>query len=110
MPDGNLYADLSTAEPSERFEELMARPGIRIERIVSNGHTSPTDPNQWYDQDTEEWVAVLRGNAHLAFEDDGQAVPLGPGDFVHIPAHRRHRVTWTDPVQPTIWLAVHFEV
>jgi cupin 2 domain-containing protein len=32
---------------------------------------------------------------------------MGPGDHVHIPAHRRHRVEWTDPAQPTVWLAVH---
>ena len=27
---------------------------------------------------------------------------------VNIPAHRRHRVEWTDPHEPTIWLAVHY--
>jgi cupin 2 domain-containing protein len=34
---------------------------------------------------------------------------LGPGDHVHIAAHRRHRVEWTDPVEPTLWLALHHE-
>jgi hypothetical protein len=31
-------------------------------------------------------------------------VPLG--SHVNIPARQRHRVDWTDPDQPTVWLAV----
>ena len=30
------------------------------------------------------------------------------GDFVHLPAHTRHRVEWTDPAVPTVWLAVYY--
>jgi len=33
---------------------------------------------------------------------------MGPGDYLHIPAHRRHRVVWIDPAQATVWLAVHY--
>jgi cupin 2 domain-containing protein len=27
---------------------------------------------------------------------------------VNIPAHLRHRVEWTTPVEPTVWLAIHY--
>jgi cupin 2 domain-containing protein len=34
---------------------------------------------------------------------------LHPGDHVVIPAHRRHRVEWTDSTEKTIWLALHYQ-
>ena len=37
-----------------------------------------------------------------------QVTGLKPGDFVNIPAHRRHRVEWTTPNEPTIWLAIFY--
>lgn len=79
---------------------------MRLERIVSTGHATP--PGQWLDQDTNEWVAVLRGRAALRFEDEEGPRVLGPGDCALIPAHRRHRVEWTDPDEPTVWLALHY--
>ncbi len=84
---------------------LLAGPGVRIERIVSAGHASP--PGFWYDQPHMEWVALLAGAARLRFEDTAEPLLLKPGDHVAIAAHRRHRVDWTDPAQPTVWLAVH---
>jgi cupin 2 domain-containing protein len=75
---------------------------VRIERIVSHGHASPG--GFWYDQDRHEWVVVLTGAARLRFDDD--IVELKPGDFATIPAHTKHRVEWTTPDEPTVWLAV----
>lgn len=89
----------------EVIDAIIAKDAVRIERIVSMGHASP--PGFWYDQQTSEWVLVLRGEARLAFEN-GETIDLKPGDFVNIPAHRRHRVEWTTPNEPTIWLAVHY--
>jgi cupin 2 domain-containing protein len=77
---------------------------VRIERIVSHGHASPE--GFWYDQDQHESVMVLKGAARLRFEDE--AVEMKPGDFLNIPAHKKHRVEWTTPDEPTIWLAVHY--
>lgn len=92
----------------EHFLELAGKEGAtRIERIVSRGHASPPG-GQWYDQDRDEWVIVLRGAAILEFEAGSESIELGPGDHVTIPAHARHRVTWTDPETETVWLAVHF--
>ena len=76
---------------------------MRLERIVSTGHV--TSAGQWFDQDANEWVAVLRGRA--ASGGRIRALRAGPGDYVLILAHRRHRVEWTDPDEPTVWLALH---
>jgi len=102
----NLLRDLPDAGASEITDALVARPGLRIERIVSFGQASPE--GFWYDQDEAEWVVLLAGAARLRFEDETQARALGPGDWVEIAAHRRHRVEWTEPGQPTIWLAVFY--
>ena len=101
----NLFSDLPRDSSMEVIDAIIARDAVRIERIVSMGHASP--PGFWYDQQTNEWVLVLRGVARLAF-DDGETIDLKPGDFVNIPAHRRHRVEWTTPNESTIWLAVHY--
>lgn len=102
---GNLYAGLPGGGAAEQFTELLARPGVRIERIVSTGQASP--PGFWYDQAHAEWVLVLQGEARLLFGDESAPRALRAGDYLEIAPHRRHRVEWTDPQQLTIWLAVH---
>lgn len=84
---------------------MLSRPGIRIERIVSNGHATPLEAP--FDQDHDEWVLLLRGSAELWIDGEGEH-DLRPGDHVLIPAHRIHRVTRTSQTEPTVWLAVHF--
>jgi cupin 2 domain-containing protein len=86
----------------ERFEELLRRPGVRIERIVSAGHTTP--PSQPYVQAWDEWVMVLEGSARLFLTGLGE-VALAAGEHLLIPAGVSHLVTYT--ADPTIWLAVH---
>jgi cupin 2 domain-containing protein len=102
----NLLRDLPDASAAEIAEALVARPGLRIERITSFGQASPA--GFWYDQDEDEWVLLLSGATSLRFEDEPEARRLGPGDWVEIAAHRRHRIEWTDPAQPTVWLAVFY--
>jgi cupin 2 domain-containing protein len=102
----NLFADLPRTLTDERFDLLVEAGRVRLERIVSTGQA--TSPGQWLDQDTTEWVTVLRGRASLRFEDESESHVLGPGDYVLIHAHRRHRVEWTDPDEPTVWLALHY--
>ena len=104
---GNLLGDLpSQPLAEEKVETLCERPGLRIERIVSNGRATPDD--QWYDQETDEWVMLVKGRARLRIEDEPRDRELGEGDFILLPAHCRHRVTWTDESNPTVWLAIHF--
>jgi cupin 2 domain-containing protein len=102
----NLLAPLPDSRAAESVDTLLNQPGIRIERIVSLGHASP--PGFWYDQDEGEWVLLLSGSARLRFEDETKPRLLIPGDCLHIAPHRRHRVDWTDPTMPTIWLAVFY--
>lgn len=102
---GNLLANLPADLPEEFVSTLVRTGTVRIQRIVSLGHVSP--PDFWYDQDQNEWVVLLCGAAQLQLED--RVLDLRPGDWVHIVAHQRHRVAWTVPNAPTVWLAVHFE-
>src|SRR5436190_19843770 len=100
----NLLADLPSNLSHELVQTLVTASGVRIERIVSYGHASPA--GFWYDQGEAEWVAVLTGAARLRFEEG--TIEMRAGDFVNIPAHRRHRVEWTTPDEPTVWLAVFY--
>ena len=102
----NLFTDLPTRLPDELVTVLADNANVRIERIVSTGHVSPE--GFWYDQDEHEWVIVLKGEATVAF-DNGEALRMLPGDHILIPAHRRHRVEWTSPDEPTVWLAVFYK-
>jgi cupin 2 domain-containing protein len=102
----NLLWPLPEASQAEAVDQLLARPALRIERIVSLGQASP--PGFWYDQAEGEWVLLLAGAARLRLADEAEPRRLGPGDWLDIAPHRRHRVDWTDPTQPTVWLAVFY--
>jgi cupin 2 domain-containing protein len=102
----NLFASLEVSKDRESFETLHESSGVLIERIVSLGHASPE--GFWYDQAKAEFVVLIQGQARLRFEDEDTAHELIAGDSVYIAAHRRHRVEWTTPDSPSIWLAVHF--
>jgi cupin 2 domain-containing protein len=103
-----LGLNLLTLEPAARDVEvtrtIVAGKGVRLECIVSHGHASPD--GFWYDQAEGEWVTVLTGRARIRIADQGDAIALGPGDTLLLPARCRHRVEWTDPGQPTVWLAL----
>lgn len=103
----NIYASIPADMPQELFEDVLTTDTFKIERIVSKGHASPQ--GFWYDQDQNEWVMLLKGRAGLLFEGKDTIIELKPGDYIHIPARRKHRVEWTDPDTETIWLAVMWE-
>jgi cupin 2 domain-containing protein len=102
----NLFEGIPESAPQELIAELLKGEGVRIERIVSFGQSSP--PGFWYDQPESEWVLLLKGSATLGFVD-GPCVDLQPGDFINIEAGTRHRVEQTDPDGQTVWLAVFYE-
>lgn len=101
----NLLTNAAPNLPEEMFVTLVDSNIVKIEKIVSHGHTTPV--NYWYDQVQNEWVLLLKGAARLKIEDE--LVELTEGDCINIPAHRKHRVEWTTPDEPTIWLAVHYD-
>lgn len=102
----NLFNNIPPDPPDELVETLAAGEHIRIERIVSAGQASPD--GFWYDQDESEWLIVLKGQARLLIEGDDEPVHLRPGDYLNIPAHKKHRVEWTSADEPTVWLAVFY--
>lgn len=100
----NLLTGLPAAKRAEAFTELLARPGVRVERIVSRGQSTPEDAPMVQDQD--EWVLLLEGAAGLRIEDSDE-VTLHAGDHVWIARGQKHWVTWTAKDRPSVWLAVH---
>lgn len=100
----NLFSLPPLTARNEVIDTLLAGNRFRIDRIVSTGQTTPA--GKWYDQESDEWVVLLRGDAELVF-DDGTRCRLAAGDYLFIPAHRRHRVEYTSVSPPCIWLAVH---
>jgi cupin 2 domain-containing protein len=102
---GSLTRSLPQRGQDEVVEPLVGGASVRVERIVSHGHACP--PGYWYDQDESEYVLVVEGCARLQLEGHGE-FDLGPGDWIDIPAHQRHRVVWTTPEVATVWLAVFY--
>jgi len=105
---GNLYGIPEGApRPDEALEILAADLAgrARVERIVSRGHVTPD--GEWYDQEKPEWVALLQGEAMLLFAEPEETMELVAGDWVYIPARRRHRVISTTAAPPCVWVAVH---
>lgn len=102
----NIFENIIFDKENEIFDTLHEKDGLRIERITSNGQAS--SPNFWYDQEENEWVAVLEGEAELEYKD-GEKVHLSKGDYVYIPKHKLHRVNYTSDTETTIWLAIFFK-
>ncbi len=101
----NLFDRIPDKPLEELVETLWQAGSVRVERIVSFGQASA--PGFWYDSDKDEWVVLLTGAARLCIEGWDDAVEMKPGDCLLLNAHTRHRVEWTKPGEPTIWLAVH---
>jgi cupin 2 domain-containing protein len=101
----NFFNDIPSSLPEELINVLIENNHCRIERIVSRGHCTP--PGQWYDQDWDEWVLLLQGQAIIKYFADPAGLTIGPGDYLFIPAHSKHRVEWTPPDMDSIWLAIH---
>ncbi len=77
---------------------LTASPGS-----IQCSNSTPTGKR--YDQDRDEWVVLIQGEAELQYEN-GEKLRLIAGDHVLIPAHVRHRVAFTSKEPPCIWIAV----
>jgi cupin 2 domain-containing protein len=103
--NSNIFNNIPDQLPEELIECIFKRNNIQIERIVSKGHITPA--GQWYDQDWDEWVILLQGQAIIFYEKDNQTFHLNAGDYLLIPSHTRHRVEWTPPNINTIWLAIN---
>ncbi len=106
MKKTNLFKDIPEDLPKELSEILASSKTVRIERIVSRGQCSPKE--FYYDQEQNEFVLLLKGEAELEIFDQDEKITLGEGDSILITAHQKHRVSWTNPDIETIWLAVFY--
>ena len=84
--------------------QTLADGSATIERIVSAGHSTPE--GEWYDQEKDEWVILLQGDAVLRFGNN-ELINLKSGDYIFIKAHNRHRVEYTSSSPQCVWLAIH---
>jgi cupin 2 domain-containing protein len=102
----NIFETELEKPKEELFETILNNKNFKLERIITNGQTTP--PGEWYNQENDEWVVLLKGSAMLLFEDE-KFIILNQGDHILIPKHCKHRVQWVDPNQECIWLALHFK-
>jgi cupin 2 domain-containing protein len=105
MNKENIFEKIPNNLKEELFEDILVNKNFKIERIVSNGHISPESGR--YNQENNEWVVVLQGEAVLSFED-AEDINLKEGDFINIPAFTKHKVSYTSKIPKTVWLAVHY--
>ena len=103
----NLFSNIPKKFPEEILETLRENKNFKLERIISSGQSTPA--GKWFDQEKDEWVLLLKGKAGLRFENESEVIELTPGDHLLIPAHKKHRLEWTDEKQKTVWLALHFD-
>lgn len=101
----NIFSEIPKDLKEEIFEDILKTESLKIERIISKGHSSPK--SGWYDQESAEWVIILQGEAVISFKDK-EDVRLKNGDYLNIPPHTKHKVSWTLPNSETIWLAIHY--
>ena len=101
----NIFSEIPKDLQDELFEDIIKTKNLKIERIISYGQTSPK--SGWYESQENEWVIVLKGEAILSFENSDD-VRLNAGDYINIPALKKHKVSWTLPDTETIWLAIHY--
>ena len=101
----NIFESIPNNLTEEVFETILQSKNITIERIISKGHTSPE--TGWYNQEQNEWVMVLKGDAIITFEDEKE-IRLNEGSYLNIPAHTKHQVSWTSQQTETIWLAIYY--
>ncbi|RLD61847.1 MAG: cupin [Bacteroidetes bacterium] len=102
---GNIFIDNGIKnEGEESFETLFTSENALIEKIITYGKIAT--PGNWYDQDKDEWVLLIQGEATLEFTNN-QLIKLKKGDYLFIPAHVKHRLLITSKKPNCIWLAIH---
>jgi cupin 2 domain-containing protein len=102
----NIFKTNPEKPNEEIFEIILNNKNLKLERIITNGQTTP--PGEWYNQENDEWVVLIQGSALILFENE-KFIILNKGDHILIPKNCKHRVQWVDSNQECIWLALHFK-
>ncbi len=104
MKTGNIFSPApGQKSENEYFETILSAPDLKIERIV--GLRAFSEPGKWYDQEEDEWVILLQGEAELEFKE-GEILHMKRGDYIFLPSHKVHRVKKTSGQPNCVWLAV----
>ena len=103
----NIFNEIPARLSDELFETLLQNDSLKLERIVSKGHA--TSDGNWYNQEEDEWVLLMKGRATVELKGETDLVNLTAGDYILLPAHLEHRVVFTDPEEDAVWLALHFK-
>lgn len=98
----NLFKIPVSQSDDEQIEVLFEDSSVRVERIISMGQISPA--GFWYQQEEDERVAILQGEAILRVQDS--FVHLLQGDTYFLPALLKHRVEFTSKDPACIWLCL----
>jgi cupin 2 domain-containing protein len=100
----NIFEDMPDAGAGEVIEVVaqFGQGAVRIERIISGGHASAE--GFWYEQEEDEWVVLVRGEARLLIEGRDEVFAMQPGDHLELPAKLRHRVDFVS--DDALWIAV----
>jgi len=96
----NFY-NYNTPTIGEDFDTLFKGKSIEITRIVSSDKIEIKE----YNQEKDEFVILLEGNAKL--EIKGVIKELKKGDSLYIPAYTKHKVVQTS--KGALWLAIYFK-
>jgi len=103
----NIFSDNSSGNKNkEIFQDILDNKGIKIEKIISFGQTTPA--NKWLYDLRDEWVLLLQGKSELMFESR-QRIKLKKGDYILIPAEVKHKVLYTSKRPFCIWLTIFIE-
>ena len=102
----NFFETFEEKPTEEIIEKILENKNLKLERIITNGQITP--PGEWYNQENDEWVLLLKGSALILFEDF-ETKTLNSGDYILIPKFYKHRVQWVDPHNECIWIALHFK-
>lgn len=94
----NIYEIAEPSKNSETFFIVHQTPTLKIEAIRSRLFT----PGDVYDQEEDEWVLLVRGEARLQIQND--EFLLRAGNSLFLPRHTLHRVLSTS--DDALWIAV----
>ncbi len=98
----NFFDGINPPKSGEIFQKLYESKDILIEKIVSS---NKQDGKVSYNQDHDEWVMLLEGEAILEIGDEEKS--LKRGDFLLISKNTPHRVLQTK--EGTLWFCVHIK-
>jgi cupin 2 domain-containing protein len=109
MIKGNIFnippKDVWNKESMEITDIVAETKNSKIEIISSKDYKTPK--GIWYDQDKDEFVALLSGFASIEFFS-GEKIELSKGDYVIIPKKLKHRVECTSSIEITQWLTFFY--